>query len=68
MLQCGEDDGVGKGKSGPIAYRAISGRLAYRGINWKVTALEAEVWVETVSEGGQRFLAAWGKERGERDY
>ena len=28
----------------------------------KATALEAEVWVETVMEGGRRFLAAWRKE------
>ena len=29
---------------------------------WKETALEAEVWVETVTEGGRRFMAAWRKE------
>ena len=28
----------------------------------KVTALKAEVWVETVAEGGRRFMAAWKKE------
>ena len=27
-----------------------------------MTALEAGVWVETVTEGGQRFMAAWRKE------
>ena len=27
----------------------------------KVTALKAEVWVETVTEDGRRFMAAWGK-------
>ena len=26
---------------------------------WKATALEAGVWVETVMEGGRRFVAAW---------
>ena len=26
---------------------------------WKATALEAEVWVETVTEGGRRFMVAW---------
>ena len=26
------------------------------------TALNAEVWVETVTEGGRRFMAAWRKE------
>ena len=30
--------------------------------NWKATALEAEVWVETVTEDGRRFMAAWRKE------
>ena len=27
-----------------------------------MTALKAEVWVETVTEGGRRFMAAWRKE------
>ena len=30
--------------------------------DWKATALETEVWVETVAEGGRRFMAAWRKE------
>ena len=30
--------------------------------DWKATALEAEVWVETGAEGGRRFMAAWRKE------
>ena len=25
-------------------------------------ALEAEVWVETITEGGRRFMTAWMKE------
>ena len=29
--------------------------------DWKATALKAEVWIETVAEGGQRFMAAWRK-------
>ena len=29
---------------------------------WKATALEAGVWVETIAEGGRRFMAAWRKE------
>ena len=28
---------------------------------WKATALEAEMWVQTVTEGGWRFMAAWRK-------
>ena len=30
--------------------------------DWEATALEAEVWVETVTEGGRRLVAAWRKE------
>ena len=30
--------------------------------DWKATALKAEVWVETVTECGRRFMAAWRKE------
>ena len=30
--------------------------------DWKAPALEAEVWVETVTEGGWKFMAAWRKE------
>ena len=29
--------------------------------DWKATAFKADVWVETVTEGGRRFMAAWGK-------
>ena len=35
--------------------------------DWKATALKAEVWVDSVAEGGWRFMAAWRKEeRGRR--
>ena len=27
--------------------------------DWKPMALKAEVWVEAVTEGGRRFMAAW---------
>ena len=27
--------------------------------DWKKMALKAEVWVEAVTEGGRRFMAAW---------
>ena len=30
--------------------------------DWKATALKAEVWVETVAEGGRRFMATRRKE------
>ena len=29
---------------------------------WKVTALKTEMWVQAVTEGGRRFMAAWRKE------
>ena len=29
---------------------------------WKARALEAEVWVDTVTECGRRVMAAWRKE------
>ena len=29
--------------------------------DWKATALEAATWVETVTEGGRRFMTAWRK-------
>ena len=31
--------------------------------DWKATALKAEVWVATVTEGGWKFMAAWRKKR-----
>ena len=30
--------------------------------DWKTMALKAEVWVEAVTEGGWRFMAAWREE------
>ena len=30
--------------------------------DWEATRLQAEAWVETVTEGGRRFMAAWRKE------
>ena len=30
--------------------------------HWKAIALKAEVWVEAVTEGGRRFMAAWREE------
>ena len=31
--------------------------------DWKATALKAEVWVDKVTEGGQRFMARGGRKR-----
>ena len=39
-----------------------SGIRAFGAVDWKATALEAVVWVETVTEIGRRFMAACGKE------
>ena len=30
--------------------------------DWIATALKAEVWVDTVTDGGRRFMVAWRKE------
>ena len=30
--------------------------------DWKAMALKAEVWVETATDGGRRFMVAWRKE------
>ena len=30
--------------------------------DWKTMALKAKVWVEAVTEGGRRFMAAWREE------
>ena len=29
---------------------------------WETMAVEAEVWVEAVTKGGRRFMAAWRQE------
>ena len=31
--------------------------------DWKATTLKTEVWVETFTEGGRRFMAAWREEK-----
>ena len=30
--------------------------------NWETMAVKAEVWVEAVTKGGRRFMAAWRQE------
>ena len=53
-MQCGED-GVGR----RWIYCVQSDIQAFGIVgDWKATELEAEVWVETVTEGGQRFMVA----------
>ena len=53
---------MGRRKSGPTVYRATSGRLIDITRDWKTMGLKAEVWVEAVTEGGRRFMAAWREE------
>ena len=31
--------------------------------DWETMAVKAEVWVEAVTEGGRRFMAAWRQKR-----
>ena len=30
--------------------------------DWETMAVKAEVWVEAITEGGRRFMAAWRQE------
>ena len=53
---------MGRRKSGPIASRATDIRAFGVVGDWKATAFKAEVWAETVTEGGWRFMAASRRE------
>ena len=33
--------------------------------DWETMAVKAEVWVEAVTKGGRRFMAAWREEEGD---
>ena len=46
----------------PIAYPSDIRAFGIIAGDSKATALEADVWVETVTEGGRKFMAAWRKE------
>ena len=54
-MECGKD-GVGRKWTD-----CIQGDIRAFGIagDGKSTVLEAEVWVETVTEGERRYMAAW---------
>ena len=60
------EGGVRKGRGGKekdwIDYVQSDIRVFAIAGGWKATALKAEVWVETVTEGGRKFMAAWRKE------
>ena len=51
----------GKGKKWTDCVQSDTWAFGIAG-DWKATALKAEVWVETVTEGGRRFMAVWRKE------
>ena len=53
--------GVGKEKEWTECVQSDIQAFGVAG-DWKVTTLEAEVWVETGTEGGRRLMAAWRKE------
>ena len=57
-MQCAED-GVGR-KEWTDCLKSDIRAFGIAG-EWEATALEAEVWVETVTEGARRFMAAWRK-------
>ena len=50
----------GKKKEG-INYVQSDARAFGIAGDWKATALETKVWVETVTGGGRRFMAVWRK-------
>ena len=52
-----------QGKNGDREGRKLSDIRAF-GItgDWETMAVKAEVWVEAVTEGGRRFMAAWRQE------
>ena len=58
-MQCGEDGG-GRRKWTDCVQSDI--RAFDTKGDWIATVLKGEVWVETVAEGGRRFMAAWRKE------
>ena len=53
------DDGGPRCPCFNIMYLPLPLGIPY--LNQNATALKAEVWVETVTEGGRRFMAAWSK-------
>ena len=58
-MQCGEDGGKEKEWTDFVQSDIRAFGIAE---DWKATALKTEVWIETVAEGGRRFMTAWRKE------
>ena len=59
----GGEDRVGRIKK--VQWTDVQSEFRAFGItgDWEVTALEAGVWVETVTDGRRRFIAARGKKK-----
>ena len=57
---------VGRGRSGKEKEwtECVQSDIRAFGItgDWKTTASKAEIWVETVTEDGRRFMVTWRKE------
>ena len=58
-VPCGEDGGAKEKEWSDCVQSDI--RTIDIVEDWKATALDTEVWDETVTEGGRRFMAAWSK-------
>ena len=57
-------------RGGWLPYKVFHGCLIQSDIrafgitgDWKTMAVKAEGWVEAVTEGGRRFMAAWRQEK-----
>ena len=59
-VQCGED-GVGR-RNEWTDWVQSDIRACGIAEDWKATALKAEVWVKTITEGGRRFMTALREE------
>ena len=48
----------------PFPYDCLQSDIRAFGItgDWETMAVKAEVWVEAVTKGGRRFMAAWRQE------
>ena len=60
-MQCGEDGVEGKEKERTDCVQSDIRAFGITG-DWKAMALKTEMWVEAVTEGGRRFIAAWRNE------
>ena len=58
------DRGQGGSYEDKILYDCVQSDIRSFGItgDWETMAVKAEVWVEAVTKGGRRFMAAWRQE------